>query len=67
MINLSHVSQPPTYLNRLNPVGDTKSKWINHVKEDRSQVDHQMSQDPPSMMESFLTLIFHTPTLFTST
>jgi hypothetical protein len=24
MINLSHVSKSPTYLDRLNPVGDTK-------------------------------------------
>jgi hypothetical protein len=33
----------------------------------RAKLDHQMSQDPPSVMESFLALIFHTPTFFTST
>jgi hypothetical protein len=35
-----------------------RSKWINHVKEDMSQVDHQMSQDPPSVTESVLALTF---------
>jgi hypothetical protein len=29
----------------------------------RAKLDHQMSQDPPSMMESFLALILLTPNL----